>query len=62
MHTEPVATGASIQILLTALIALALGFGWVSWTTDQTALILGVYAATQAVIGALQRSRVTPVV
>lgn len=58
---EPVAIGAAIQVLLTAVIALAVGFGWVSWSTDQIALILGVYAAVQLVVGAVQRSKVTPV-
>lgn len=63
MHTtrEPVAIGAAIQVLISAAIALAVGFGWVSWSTDQIALILGVYAAAQLVVGAVQRSKVTPV-
>lgn len=61
MNTEPVAIGGSIQVLITAVIALALGFGWVSWSTDQVGLILAVYAATQVVIAAVQRSKVTPV-
>lgn len=59
--TEPVAIGGAVQVLLSALIALALGFGWVNWTDEQVALILGVYAAVQVVIAAVQRSKVTPV-
>lgn len=58
---EPVALGGAIQAALTALIALAIGFGWVSWSTDQVALILGVYTAFSLVVTAAQRSKVTPV-
>jgi len=59
--TEPVAVGGALQVLISALIALALGFGWVAWSTDQVALILAVYAAAQVAIAAAQRSKVTPV-
>ncbi len=58
---EPVALGGTIQGALAALIALALGFGWVDWSQDQVALILGAYTALVAVVTTVQRSKVTPV-
>ncbi len=61
MSNEPVAVGAAIQALIAALISLALLFGWVDWSTDQVGGILLVYSALVGVIGAVTRSKVTPV-
>lgn len=36
--------------LIAAVIALALGFEWITWTQTQVALVLGVYAATMIVL------------
>ncbi len=59
--TEPVAIGGAIQAALSALIALAIGFEWVDWSTDQVALIIGCYTALSLVVTSVQRSKVTPV-
>ncbi len=59
--TEPVRGAAAIQTLLAALIALAVGFGWVDWSTEQIGLIIGGYAALVLVIGEFTRSKVSPV-
>jgi len=61
MNTEPVALAGTIQGAITALIALALVFGWVDWTPDQTAAILAVYTAFVAVVTGVTRSKVSPV-
>lgn len=60
-QSEPVALAATIQGALSALIALALVFGWVNWSTDQIAAILAVYTALVAVLAGVTRSRVSPV-
>lgn len=39
--------GASLVV---AVIALALGFEWVTWTQQQVALVIGVYAAIMIVL------------
>lgn len=57
---EPVALAGTIQGALSALIALALVFGWVDWTPDQTAAIMAVYTAFVAVATTVVRSKVTP--
>lgn len=59
--TEPVAISGAVQALISALIALALLFGWVSWTPEQVGGILAVYTALVAVLTAVTRSKVTPV-
>ncbi len=59
--TEPVALAGTIQGALSALIALALVFGWVDWSPEQIAAILAVYTAFVGVITAVTRSKVTPV-
>ena len=61
MKTEPVALAGTIQGALSALIALALVFGWVDWSTDQIAAILAVYTTFVAVITGVVRSKVSPV-
>lgn len=63
MRTEPariISQGAAtVTALVTALIALALGFGWVDWTSEQVTLIMGVLAAVSAlVVGAITRGKV----
>lgn len=60
-QTEPVAVAGTIQGALSALIALALVFGWVDWTPDQTAAIMAVYTAFVGVVTAVTRSKVSPV-
>lgn len=57
---EPVALAGTIQGALSALIALALVFGWVDWTPDQTAAVMAVYTAFVAVVTVVTRSKVTP--
>lgn len=57
---EPVAIAGSIQGLISAVIALALLFDWVDWSTEQVGGILAVYTALVAVIAAVTRSKVTP--
>ena len=59
--SEPVALAGTIQAALSALIALALVFGWVDWTDEQIAAILAVYTTFVAVVTGVVRSRVTPV-
>ena len=61
MNTEPVALAGTIQGALSALIALALVFGWVDWTDEQIAAILAVYTTLVAVLTGVARSKVTPV-
>lgn len=60
-QTEPVALAGTIQGALSALIALALVFGWVDWTPDQIAAILAVYTTLVAVLTGVTRSKVSPV-
>ena len=57
---EPVAIAGAIQGQISAVIALALLFGWVDWSTEQVGGILAVYTALVAVIAAVTRSKVTP--
>lgn len=61
MSNEPVALAGTIQGALSALIALALVFGWVNWTDEQIAAILAVYTTLVAVLTGVARSKVTPV-
>lgn len=58
---EPVALAGTIQGALSALIALALVFGWVDWSQDQIAAILTAYTALVAVLTGVVRGRVSPV-
>jgi hypothetical protein len=60
-QAEPVALAGSIQGALSALIALALVFGWVTWTPDQIAAVMAVYTGFIAVTTSIARSRVSPV-
>ncbi len=60
-QSEPVALAGTIQGLLTAVIGLALVFGWVDWSTEQIGAIVLVYTAFVGVVTAITRSRVTPV-
>jgi predicted negative regulator of RcsB-dependent stress response len=62
MNTEPVALAGTIQGAITALIALALVFGWVDWSDEQIAAILAAYTALVAVVTTVVRSKVSPVV
>jgi len=59
-QSEPVALAGTIQGALSALIALALVFGWVDWDQDQIAAILAAYTAVVAVLTTAARSKVTP--
>lgn len=59
--TEPVALAGTIQGALSALIALALVFGWVDWSPEQIAAILAVYTGLVAVLTTAVRSKVSPV-
>jgi hypothetical protein len=67
-HQEPVGFNSvitdGIKTLVLALMTLGLAFNWISWTDDQIAAVLGVLAATFAVISAvssvLTRRQVTP--
>ncbi len=61
MKTEPVAIVGGLTQIVTAVIALALGFEWVDWTPEQTGLVLGVWAAITAFALLFVRSKVTPV-
>ena len=61
IKSEPVAFFGLLTALVTALIALALGFEWVNWTEVQVGLVLGVWAAIVAVFTFFVRSRVSPV-
>lgn len=60
-NTEPVALAGTIQGALSALIALALVFGWVQWTDEQIAAVLAVYTTFVAVVTGVVRSKVSPV-
>jgi hypothetical protein len=59
--TEPVRGATAIQSLLTAVIGLALVFGWVNWSEEQIGAIVLVYTALVVVLGEFTRSKVTPV-
>lgn len=60
MKSEPVAIVGGLTQIVSAVIALALGFQWVSWTPEQTGLVLGVWAAVTAFALLFARSKVTP--
>ncbi len=61
MNNEPVALAGTLQGALTAFIALALVFGWVTWSDEQIAAILAAYTALVAVVTTVVRSKVSPV-
>jgi len=61
IKAEPVAFAGLLTALVTAFIALAIGFEWVSWTETQVALILGVWSAIVAILTFIVRGSVTPV-
>src|SRR5262245_6163095 len=66
--TEPVTIVSSVingfKTLVLAVIALALAFGWVDWTNEQNAAVLGVIAAAFVIISSIAtaylRQKVTP--
>jgi hypothetical protein len=66
--TEPVTIVSSVingfKTLVLAVLALALAFGWVDWTNDQNAAVLGVVAAAFVIISSIAtaflRQKVTP--
>ena len=60
MNSEPVVIVGGLTQIVSAVIALALGFGWVSWTPEQTGLVLGVWAAVTAFALLVVRANVTP--
>ena len=39
-----------IKDLIVAVIAMAIGFGWIDWTPDQIGLVLGVYVVLASII------------
>ena len=62
MSREPVAIVGGLTQIVSAFIALALGFEWVDWTPEQNGLVLGVWAAVTAfALMFFVRSRVSPV-
>lgn len=60
MNKEPVAIVAGLTQIVSAVIALALGFQWVDWTPEQVGLVLGVWAAVTTFALLFARSKVTP--
>lgn len=61
VNTEPVALTGALTVVVNAVIALAIGFEWVTWTDTQTALVVGVWNAVVALIlVVVVRSKVTP--
>jgi branched-subunit amino acid ABC-type transport system permease component len=61
MNTEPVAIVGGLTQIVSAVIALLIGFDIVSWTPEQTGLVLGVWAAITAfALVFFVRSKVTP--
>jgi FtsH-binding integral membrane protein len=56
---EPVALAATLTATFAATLALGNGFGWMTWSQDQTTAVLGVFTAVLGVCSALfARSRV----
>lgn len=60
MNTEPVAIPGAIMAVITAALALAVGFG-LPLTEMQVGLCIGLVAAVIALVTVFQRSRVSPV-
>jgi hypothetical protein len=60
--TEPVALATALQAVILAVIAFLTEFGVWSPTDSQIGAIIALYAAFVILLGAWQRSRVTPVV
>lgn len=60
--TEPVAIATALQAVILALFAFLTEFGVWSPTDGQTGAMVALYAAFVVLLGAWQRSRVTPVV
>lgn len=60
--TEPVALATALQAVILAVFALLTEFGVWSPTEGQSAAIIAFYAAFVVLLGAWQRSRVSPVV
>jgi len=61
VKTEPVALATALQAVLLAAFACLTEFGVWSPTDGQTSAIVGLYAAFVVLLGAWQRSRVSPV-
>jgi hypothetical protein len=58
LSTEPVAAGAGVLALGTAVTALAVHKGWIS--ESDTQYVLGILAAVIALVGGVTRRKVTP--
>ena len=63
MRTEPAravsGAAAAVTVLVTALVAMALGFGWIEWSSEQVTLVMGVVAAVSALtVGVITRGKV----
>jgi hypothetical protein len=61
IKAEPVAFAGLLTALVTAIIALLIGFEIVNWTEVQVGLILGVWSAVMAIVTFLVRGQVTPI-
>lgn len=61
IKAEPVAFAGLLTALVTAIIALLIGFEIVAWTEVQVGLILAVWSALIAIVTFLVRANVTPV-
>lgn len=57
---EPVAVTAAVELLIKAIAALGMAFGWWSWSDDQTAAILLVESAVFGIVFLFVRGSVTP--
>ena len=62
INRQPVATAATVQAALAALIALLTAFDLWSPTQEQITAVMAFYVALTALLGVLVRNRVTPVV
>lgn len=61
VSTEPVALATALQAVILAAVAILTEFGVWSPTDGQVSSIVALYAAFVVLLGAWQRSRVTPV-
>jgi hypothetical protein len=61
LGTEPVALATALQAVILAVLACLAEFGVWSPTEQQVSTLIAVYAAFVILLGAWQRSRVSPV-
>lgn len=62
INRQPVATAATVQAAIAALIALLTAFELWSPTQEQITAVMAFYVALTALLGVLVRNRVTPVI